>query len=325
MMKRIVYVFLICLVSLILWRIGAAQQVAYRSTAKTIEVDGRTRTYHVGIPRQAKGPLPLVFVLHGGGNINKLGSKGRQLERYTQLSAIGAREGFIACYPEGFEGNWNDGRSVSHIKAHSEDIDDVKFLRNVVEAIGREHDLDHSRIFATGISNGAFMSHRLAAEASEVFSAIAPVAGGMPEPIAEHFEPRYPVSLFIIQGESDPLVPIAGGEVGYRFGKKRGKFIPTNESVAKYVKRNGIKGQPNVTLLKDIDPDDGTTTEATRYPPGRNGARVQLYVVKNGGHTWPGRPLYLPERLVGNDSQDFNASEEIWKFFKSCPPRRLEK
>ncbi len=147
----------------------------------------------------------------------------------------------------------------------------------------------------------------------------------LPEPIAEHFEPRYPVSLFIIQGESDPLVPIAGGEVGYRFGKKRGKFIPTNESVAKYVKRNGIKGQPNVTLLKDIDPDDGTTTEATRYPPGRNGARVQLYVVKNGGHTWPGRPLYLPERLVGNDSQDFNASEEIWRFFKSWPPRRLEK
>jgi polyhydroxybutyrate depolymerase len=304
-------------------RLLAQQRFGFRAIEKSIEIDGRTRKYLVYVPKRASGWLPLLMVLHGGGDKPGRGLKGRQMERYTRFNAIARRERFIVCYPEGYEGNWNDGRGVEFIAAHKENVDDVKFLRQVVEAIGKVEKLDRSRVFVTGISNGAFMSHRLAAEASDLFAGIAPLVGGMPTTIAENFKPQYPVSLFVIQGDSDPLVPFDGGEVGYRLGRKRGKFIPTTEAVARYVKLNEIAGEPTVSMLKDKEPDDGTATEVTDYPAGKGTAGVRMYVVKNGGHTWPGRPGYLPERLIGKSSQDFDASEEIWKFFKSCPARQL--
>jgi len=301
------------------WRWAVAQQFGIlRAAEKTVQVDGRERSYLVFAPRRSTGKLPLVFVLHGGGG------NGRQMERHSGFNALARREGFLVCYPQGYEKNWNDGRGVEFLPAHQKNIDDVKFLRQVVDEIAKEHEVDRSRVFATGISNGAFMSHRLAAEASDVFCAVAPLAGGMAVPIAQDFQPTHPVSLFVIQGDSDPLVPFAGGEVGAKRGRKRGKFIATADAVGKYLAANGVKQKPTSTQLEDTDPKDGTTTEATIYPPGENGAKVQLYIVKNGGHTWPGTRPYAPERLIGKVSQDFNASEEIWKFFNSCPPRTAD-
>jgi polyhydroxybutyrate depolymerase len=290
-----------------------------RGEEKSIVVDGRTRNFIVYTPKQqTKAPLPMVFVLHGGGS-----GTSQQLERFTKFNDVAEREGFITCYPEGYDGNWNDGRGVSFIKAHSENVDDVKFLRAVVDSVAKEQKVDRSKIFATGISNGGFMSHRLAADASDVFAAVAPMVGGMTIPIGEKFKPEYPVSLFVIQGEADPLVPYAGGEVGYRVGKKRGRFLPTKTSIEKYLERNGVPDTPSSKILPDKEPDDGTTTEVVTWPDGEGGSKIQFYSIRNGGHTWPGRPLYAPERLVGKVSLDFDACEEIWKFFKSCPPRKL--
>lgn len=289
-----------------------------RGEEKSIVVDGRSRSFVVYSPKaQSEAPLPLVFVLHGGGS-----GSFRQLERFTKFNDLAQREGFITCYPDGYEGNWNDGRGVSFIKAHSENVDDVKFFRSMVELVSKEWKVDRSRIFATGISNGGFMSHRLAAEASDVFSAVAPIVGGMANPIGQQFKPKYPVSLFVIQGEADPLVPYAGGEVGYKFSGKRGKLLPTTTSIQKYLVRNGIRDKPKSKIMPDKDPDDGTITEATSWPVGEGGSKVQFYSIRNGGHTWPGRPLYAPERLIGKVSNDFDACEEVWKFFKSCPLRK---
>ncbi|NQV26238.1 MAG: prolyl oligopeptidase family serine peptidase [Rhodopirellula sp.] len=292
-----------------------------RGEEQSLVVDGRTRNFLVYAPkRQSKSPLPLVFVLHGGGS-----GTSRQLERFTKFNDVAEREGFITCYPDGYEGNWNDGRGVSFIKAHSENVDDVKFFRAMIDDVSKGLNVDRSRVFATGISNGAFMSHRLAAEASDVFAAVAPIVGGMALPIGKNFKPKYPVSLFVIQGEADPLVPYAGGEVGYKFSRKRGQFLPTTTTIQKYLDRNGIRDTPESKLLPDKDPDDGTITEAKTWPIGEGGSRVQFYSIRNGGHTWPGRPLYAPERLIGKVSHDFDACEEIWKFFKSCPPRELSR
>ncbi len=289
-----------------------------RGEEKSIVVDGRSRSFVVYSSKgQSEAPLPLVFVLHGGGS-----GSSRQLERFTKFNDLARREGFITCYPDGYEGNWNDGRGVSFIKAHSENVDDVRFFRAMVELVSKESKVDQSRIFATGISNGGFMSHRLAADASDVFSAVAPIVGGMAIPIGESFNPTHPVSLFVIQGEADPLVPYAGGEVGYKLGRKRGKLLPTTTSIQKYLARNGIRDKSKSKILPDKDPDDGTITETRSWPVGEGGSKVQFYSIRNGGHTWPGRPLYAPERLIGKVSNDFDACEEIWKFFKSCPPRK---
>ncbi|VAX41355.1 hypothetical protein MNBD_PLANCTO02-501 [hydrothermal vent metagenome] len=307
-------------------RFAAKRFRGKKSKEYKITIDQKERTYHLFVPSDSKEmapnkKLPFVFVLHGGGRSGR-SQKAQQLERFTKFSALAEKEGFIVCYPEGYQGNWNDGRGVEGIPAHKENIDDVKFFREIVKEVSKKHQVDQSRIFSTGISNGGFMSHRLAAEASDMIAAIAPLVGGMAEPIAKKFKPKYPVSLFIIQGDSDPLVPIDGGEVGYKRGKKRGKVISTNDAIAKYVKHNSIQGKPTKTTLKDKAPNDGTTTQKTVYPPSKEGVKVQLYVIKNGGHTWPGRPLYAPEFFIGKVSKDFDATEEIWKFFKSCPPRK---
>jgi polyhydroxybutyrate depolymerase len=139
--------------------------------------------------------------------------------------------------------------------------------------------------------------------------------------MAKKFHPAYPVSILIIQGDADPLVPIRGGMVGFPRGRKRGQVVPTEETISLYVRRNGNQGEPTVTTV-DRDEKDGTSVEVRKYSDGPGGLKTQVYLVKNGGHTWAGRPLYLPELLIGKASQEFSATDVISEFFKSCPLRQ---
>ena len=158
------------------------------------------------------------------------------------------------------------------------------------------------------------MSHRLAADASDMIAGIAPVVGGLAPAIAEKLKPQFPVSILIIQGDSDPLVPIGGGDVVLGRGRPRGKVIPTKETLAKYLERNGSHGDPMKSVL-DADANDGTSVEITKFPDGPGGVKTWFYLVKNGGHTWPGRAQNPREGVSGKKSQEFSATEVIWKFF----------
>jgi polyhydroxybutyrate depolymerase len=295
--------------------VTVAQGLKGEAVEHAVTVAGITRRYLVFAPQGFDKPLPVVLALHGGGG------NARQMERYTRFNSLAAREGFLIVYPEAVEGNWNDGRGIPWVRSQQENIDDVRFVRTIVDSLSREHKIDQSRVFCAGISNGAFMSHRLATEASDLIAGIAPVAGGMAPAIAKKFHPGYPVSILIIQGDADPLVPIRGGMVGFPRGRKRGQVVPTEETISFYVRRNGNKGEPTVTTL-DRDEKDGTSVEIRKYPDGPGGVKTRVYVVRNGGHTWAGGPLYLPEMLIGKASRQFSATEVIWEFFKSCPPRQ---
>ena len=233
-----------------------------------------------------------------------------------------AKEQFLAVYPDGWRGNRNDGRNAPRTRSQQEGVDDVKFIRAIVEDLASRYEIDRSRIFATGASNGGLFCHYLAAKAADLFAGIAPVIGGLAEPVALPFQPIHPISLLVIQGEADPLVPIGGGPIA---GSDRGgRVIATEEMLKKYLAHNGITGPPQVEQLPDRDPNDGTTTEVRLWPPGRDGVRVEYYLVKGGGHTMPGRSPGGPLRewFAGKTSRDFDALEVIWNFFKSCPPRR---
>jgi len=309
---------LFCLASLAVVIFASIASVAAAQSGGAVEhvvtVDGIRRNYLVFAPKRFDKPLPMVLALHGGG------SNARQMERYTRFNDLAAKEGFLVVYPEAVDGNWNDGRGMPGVRAQQENIDDVKFVRTIVDRISKVHRIDRSRIYSTGISNGAFMSHRLATEASDLITAIVPVVDGLAPSMAKQFHPTYPVSILIIQGDADPLVPIRGGMVGFPRGRKRGEVLPTEETIALYVRRNGNQGDPTVTTL-DRDEKDGTSVEITKYPDGPGDVKTQVYIVRNGGHIWAGRPLYLPEMLIGKASQVFSATEVIWEFFKSCPPR----
>jgi polyhydroxybutyrate depolymerase len=281
------------------------------SVQRSVQVNGRTRTYRLLVPAAAKvGPAPLVLVFHGGGG------KGNSMEKLTGLSAIALRESFVVAYPDAYEGNWVDGRTDFDIPARREKIDDIAFVRAMLTDIARVTATDPKRVFATGISNGAIFSHFLAAKMSDRIAAIAPVAGGIADPFHKDLAPAHPVSVFAMHGTKDPLVPFDGGNVAK---SGRGKVIATEEAMRLWVERDGIEGNPETGALPNRDVGDGCTVTWKKWRGGKDGAEVWLYVQHGAGHTWPGGAQYMPKLLVGSVCRDFDASEEIWAFFKVHP------
>jgi polyhydroxybutyrate depolymerase len=172
----------------------------------TIEVGGLSRTYHVHVPPGLDAaPAPLVLVFHGGG------SNGPATERLTRFTALADREGFVVALPDGVGHNWNDGREIARSRAHRDHVDDVAFVAALLDAVPRHHAIDPRRVYATGISNGGIFSHYLAAHLAGRLAAIAPVVGGIADPPSRWLRPERPVSVLILQGTSDPLVPYHGG------------------------------------------------------------------------------------------------------------------
>jgi polyhydroxybutyrate depolymerase len=285
------------------------RRLSARRDRRTIDVAGRTRTYYLHVPSSLpnKEPRPLVLVLHGGF------LDGVDMRWLTRFDRLADREGLLVAYPNGVGLHWNDGREPSTSKAHQEQIDDVGFMSALIDAIGAEHPVDVKRVFATGLSNGAILSHYLAARLSGRIAAIAPVVGGIAERFAPEFRPTEPVSVFVIQGTADPLVPFGGG---YVMPGQRGRVLPTTNTLELWVQSNGCAQEATVTDFPDRDPTDGCRVKSSRWPGGRNGSEVLFYQVEGGGHTWPGGPQYLPERVVGKVCRDFDATETMWQFFQ---------
>jgi len=297
-----------------LFACAAMRRRAVENTGEqTIEWDGRTRTYLLHVPPNlpAGAKVPLVIALHGGGG------DGPQMERFSGFSGLADREGFLVAYPSGVGKGWFDGRLDGRSTAHKERIDDAGFIGAMIDAIAKEHPVDPRRVYATGVSNGGFMSNYLGGTMAERFAAIAPVIGGMADPFHLRFAPAAPVSVLIIQGTEDPLVPYGGGEVTV-LGRERGRFIPTEETAALWVKSNGCAPTPEEGALPDAA-DDGCTVKTKRWTGGRDGAEVRLWTIVGGGHTWPGGSQYLPEFMIGPVCRDFDATEAVWEFFKAHP------
>ncbi|HIG99102.1 MAG TPA: prolyl oligopeptidase family serine peptidase [Thermoplasmata archaeon] len=284
---------------------------------RTIVSDGLLRTYRIHIPPDLpENSTPsLLFVLHGGGGT------GEGMERSLTLggfNVLSEEQNIVVVYPDGIEKNWNDGRKNVSDPAHEQQIDDVGFFSVLIENLTQEFHIDPHRIFATGISNGAMMSYRLAIELPEKFAAIAPVAGAFPIDLVPVNISDVPVSVCVLSGTQDPLVPWEGGIVGFP-RNPRGIVLSVPDSVLYWVTHDNCSTIPNTTLLPDTDPKDHTWVQRGIYTDGWNNTEVVLYTVYNGGHTWPDGLQYLPETLVGRTTHDINANTVIWDFFLTHP------
>jgi polyhydroxybutyrate depolymerase len=191
----------------------------------------------------------------------------------------------------------------------------VSFFNQMCDYMITNHSVDGARIYATGISNGGFMSSRLGCELSNRIAAIAVDAATIEATtIAPGCKPSRPVPVIYIHGTTDPLVPFTGG-VMTAGGTAGGTVLSHSQAVDKWVTINGCNNIPTITDLPDIA-NDGTTIKQRVYSGGTNGSEVVSYVIQNGGHTWPQGYQYLPEEVIGKTSQDMNACEVIWAFFK---------
>jgi polyhydroxybutyrate depolymerase len=232
------------------------------------------------------------------------------MRRLTGLDAVADREGFLVVYPDGVSRQWNDGRAEV-----DPGVDDMAFVSALIDHLVEQYKSDRGRIYATGMSNGALFSFRLASDLSDKIAAIAPVGALMGEALSQRAPPAKPMPVLLIHGTQDPLVPWDGGNVQV-FRRKRGRVLSAAATVAFWVKHNGCTPTPVITYEPDQDPTDGTRVRREEYRSGKDGSEVLLYAVEGGGHTWPGGWQYLPERIIGKTSRDFQASEVIWGFFK---------
>lgn len=145
-------------------------------------------------------PSPLVIAFHGGTTSDA------RLARTTRYHKLADKKGFLVLYPNGVGGNWNDGRGTANPQ-----IDDVSFVKALIEEVGRARKVDQRRIYATGISNGALMVQRLACEMSDRIAAFASVAGSMSVLLQEKCKPQRPVSMLIMNSPDDKFIPWQGG------------------------------------------------------------------------------------------------------------------
>ena len=277
---------------------------------RTLQVDGRERSYFVHVPPKydpAK-PTPVVLAFHGGG------SNAEQMVRFCGLNEKADNEGFIVVYPRGtgrLAGmlTWNGGNCCGY--AVQNKVDDVAFVRALLDDLAEVANIDPKRVYATGMSNGAIMCYLLASELADRIAAIAPVAGPMG---TEHCHPARPVSVMHFHGTDDEYAAFKGG-TGSRSLTKT-PFYSVEHSVLAWVKANRCSVEPVVTEEPN-KVDDGTTVQRKTYRPSQDGAEVVLFVINGGGHTWPGRTP--PVQFLGRSTQDISANDLMWKFFQKHP------
>lgn len=280
-----------------------------------LEHDGLTRSYILHLPpgpAKAGASLPLVIALHQGGG------RAAGFARFTGLSALADKAGFAVVYPQGVERHWNDGRTRIGYRAHAQNVDDTGFLVKLIEALRGQHGITGDRVYVVGAANGGMMAMRMACEAADKIQGVAAVMANFPDRMRFRCMPKRPVSILVMNGTTDSIVPWRGGEMRSGF-RRLGKLISTEDTIEYWAEKNGCSEAPIRKELADKAPGDGTVVRRESYQNCRQGSQVVLYTIDRGGHTWPGGRQYRPEPEIGKVSRDIAAEAEIWAFFRSLP------
>ncbi len=253
-----------------------------------IDSGGVSRHYLLHVPPgyQPGMLVPLVLNFHG------LTSNSKQEEALTGMSAKADQAGFIVAYPDGLDATWHDGAGADGQR-------DLQFVRDLVAWLESHYDIDHRRIYATGISNGGGMTNRLGCSMADVVAAIAPDSGAYN--FWQDCRPSRPVPVLAFHGLDDKLVPYTGGTPEFM-------EPPIRDWAAAWAARDGCNGTP-----VEASPAGGVTVLTWSGCQGK--AEVILYTLANHGHSWPGSPV-MPGAIT---SQAVDATDLMWEFFAAHP------
>ncbi len=267
----------------------------------SIQSGGRTRTSLLHVPDKYDPGKAAMLVL----NFHGFMSAGWQQALLTRMSQESDQRGFIVAYPEGVAASWNAGACCG--TAWTDSVDDVKFVRELLDEIEGKWCIDKKRIYATGMSNGGFFSHRLACEASDRIAAVAPVAGVLGVDPAK-CSPYRPVPILDFHGTSDGMVPYNGGtplvpQLGLGL-----VFRSVPETMEFWHKKNGCS-----TFEQQFYASGDAT--CVSWPDCKGGVGTAHCKIDGGGHTWPGG-IAIP---AGKTSTDISATTTMLDFFEAHP------
>lgn len=263
--------------------------------------DTKTRDYIIYVPQSYDGQteVPLLLNLHG------YTSNMEQQLFYGDFRKIADTANFILVVPNGLK----DASNQRHWNFYDPSgEDDLGFLSALIDKMSNTYAIDESRVYSTGMSNGGFMSLRMACAMSEKLTAVASVTGSMLNFQLPTCTPEHPMPVMQIHGSLDATVPYLGTI----------EFASVPSVIDKWVQLANCNSTPTVTQMPDISTTDGSTAEHYLYEGGEAGTTIEHFKIINGGHTWPGS-AFIPTGLAGSTNQDIDASKEIWRFFSQYP------
>jgi len=269
--------------------VGAQQTINASITHDAIQ-----RDYIIYIPANYTGTtaVPLLFNFHG------YTSNANEQMWYGDFRSIADTAGFIIVHPEGTL----DGTGTTHFNVGwgGSSVDDVSFTSALIDSISGQYNINQDRVYSTGMSNGGFMSFRLACELSDRIAGIASVTGSILPGTLTNCSALHSTPVMQFHGTNDGTVPYAGGA---------GWTEPISSLVDYWANFNNCTVPPVIENVPDINTADGSTVEKYSYLNGDNCTEVIHYKITNGAHTWPGTVF-----SSAGTNQDINASVEIWKF-----------
>lgn len=269
------------------------------TTSDSIKSNAIFRKYRLYVPSIYNGStaVPLLFNLHG------YTSNATQQQFYGNFMSIADTANFIMVLPEGTAPAGNQYFNAGF----GPGANDVLFMSDLIDSLKLTYNIDNNRIYSCGMSNGGIMSYYLACNSPHRFAAIASVTGSM---LNSWFTcaPNRPFPVMEIHGTNDATVPYNGNAT----------FSHIDSVAKKWAVHNNCNLSAVTTSVANTNTTDGATAIRYRYTGGSNGAEVELYRVINGAHTWPGAGF-----VIGTTCMDFNASVEIWRFFRKYKLNQL--
>lgn len=276
-----------------------------------INCAGYRRTYWKYIPARLnnQSKLPLLIVLHGSG------IDGARMRAWTgfEFDVMADRYGFAVAYPDGYGKNWNDIRKTAPFAAKQKNIDDIAFIKALIEQYQLSHNIDVGKVYVFGYSNGGNMAFRLALQEPGLVAGIATIAASLPTPYNRLVEPNgVTLPILMVNGTKDPIIPYEGGKVNF-FGKKLGNVVSAISTIEAFTYAEQNISVAERQRLPHLNPADDTSVEQRVWR--KNGqALAVLYTVHGGGHVIP-QPVARFPRLMGKVSGDLDAPREAVVFF----------
>ena len=269
---------------------------------RVIEHEGLERSFLIYVPTNIKENAPLVVAIHG------YTSSAKTLMGYSGINQIADKEGFLVAYPQGTKDSRDNNFFNVGYEFHSDSkVNDVNFIREIVLNLTKDYKLNSKRVFATGMSNGGDMSYLLACTSSDLFTAVAPVAGVMMKDTLENCNPVKKIPIFEIHGTKDSISKFEGD---MNNEDKWGAYYDLPSTIEFWVNKHALSEKETIQL-ENKNTEDGTTITFERYWSDESQQEVWFYIVNDGNHTWPG----MTGLFSRTANQDINSAEEIWKFF----------
>jgi polyhydroxybutyrate depolymerase len=306
---------LVAYVTLVRFPRPKAPRLTGRVEHGTLRVGDRTRSFGYYAPAPLPPNPPLVIAMHPSG---ERGDAFRWQTGYS-FDRLADAHGFVVVYPDGYEGHWNTCRKVGSDSAHKLHVDDIAFVRALIDHFHSTHGIDRGRVFATGHSNGGQMSYRLALEMPDEVRAVAAISAALPVP--ENLDCRESgkaVPVLVMNGTRDPINPYDGGRVTIFGFSDRGDVRSSVSTATYFASLGALAASPNTERLPGEDA--GLWVERSTWGSPAT-LEVVLDTIHGGGHVVPQGVSRYP-RILGPTDSAFDGPAEIWAFFARQPVRK---